>query len=131
MISEKHFDFDRFSRAMEIGAVDYVSSRYASNAHLQLMNPDSPPGELTELTGRAAIKAWREGLWVDYATHSVVKYLSEGDRLLFVEQRVHYEGMVAVASSTAELTDGLISAQFTTTVWDRGHTESSDAWPGH
>jgi len=64
---------------------------------------------------------------VDYASPCVLKYLSGGDRLTFVERRIHYEGMVAVASSTAELTNGLISSQLTTTVWDVGHQNSHDS----
>jgi hypothetical protein len=112
------FDLQEFGRALEERDVDYQASCYAPDAEIRIVHPDSPPSNPQSVHGIEAIHTWllqastRE-LGVR-ATHLV----DGGDRVAFTEHWHHHDRTTAVASSTAEIDDGLIVLRHTVLVWD-------------
>jgi hypothetical protein len=116
------FNLLDFAQALEEGDIDYQASCYAPDAEIRIIHPDSPPSNPQSVHGREAIHGWL--LQADTRELGVrVTYLVDGgDRVAFTEHWHHQDRTTAVASSTAEIDNGLITMRHTVLVWDHDVT---------
>jgi SnoaL-like protein len=112
------FDLHAFSRALEQHDINYQLAHYAPDADIRIVDPDNPPAAPRTLKGKQAIHAWM----VDSITHDlglhVTHLVDGGDRVAFTERSHYSDGTQALTTSTAELEQGLITAQHTILVWE-------------
>jgi hypothetical protein len=112
------FDLIAFVRALEQWDVGYQLSRYAPDAEVRIITPDSPPSAPQTLHGRAEIDAWLVHASTRDLGLEVTHLVDGGDQVAFTQRWHHDDGTSAVATSTAEIEDGLITRRQTILVWD-------------
>ena len=112
------FDLLEFGRALEERDIEYQASRYALDAEIRIVTPDNPPSAPQTMHGRAAIYAWLLHASTRDLGLRVIQLVDGGDRVAFSERWHHQDGTTAVASSIAEIDDGLITVRDTVLVWD-------------
>jgi hypothetical protein len=112
------FSLLNFSQAVEERDLDHQATQYAPEAEMLVIDPDNPPSAPQQLHGRPAIHAWllhtdprRLGL-------RVTDLVDGGDRVAFTERWHHQDGTTAVATSTVEIDDALITMRHTILIWD-------------
>jgi hypothetical protein len=113
------FDLLAFGHALEERDIAYQASQYAPGAEKLIVDPDNPPSAPQLVRGRADIQAWLQQASVWNRGLHVTHLIDGGDRVGFTERWHHQDGTTAVASSTAEIEDGLISMRHSVLVWDR------------
>ena len=109
------FNLDAFIRAVEQRDIDYQLARYAPDADIRIIDPNHPPATPRTLHGAQAIRAWLSNA----SSHDlrVTHLVDGGDRIAFTEHWHHDDGTDVVATSTAELQDGVITTQHTILAW--------------
>lgn len=112
------FNLLAFVQALEERDVAYQSARYAPDADVRIVDPDNPPSAPQRLHGRPAIHAWLLHASTRDLDLQVTHLVDGGDRVAFTERWHHQDGTAAVATSTAEIEDGLITMRHTIIVWD-------------
>jgi hypothetical protein len=116
------FDLNAFSQAREQRDIDYQLTRYAPDADIRIVDPNHPPAAPRTVLGASAIQAWLlEASARDLDLH-VTHLVDGGDRVAFTECWHHVDGTNVVATSTAELQDGLITTQHTILAWRQSGT---------
>lgn len=110
------FDLNAFSQAIEQCNINYQLARYAPDADIHIIDPDNPPASPQTLRGTRAIHAWLLDSSANELDPHVIHLADGGDRIAFTTQWRREDGTQALASSTAALQDGLISAQRTIVV---------------
>jgi hypothetical protein len=113
------FDLETFSQALVDGDLDYQISRYAADADIRIVDPDNPPASPLLVHGTTAI---RDLLWTSDANNldvEVTHKVDGGDRVAFAERWRRRDGVTVLATSAAELADGLITLQHTILAWHR------------
>jgi hypothetical protein len=113
------FDLNAFSRALEQRDVDYQLTRYAPDADIRIVDPNNPPGAPRTLRGAQAIQAWLLDASAREVDLHVTHLVDGGDRVAFTQCWQHEDGTEVVATSTAELQNGLITTQHTILAWHR------------
>jgi hypothetical protein len=111
------FDLETFSHALADRDLDYQLSRYAADADIRIVDPDNPPNDPHLVQGIAAVRRW---LWDSDAKQldlQVTHAVDGGDRVAFTERWYDRDGTAVLATSTAELADGLITVQHTILLW--------------
>jgi hypothetical protein len=111
------FDLNAFGQAMEQRDVDYQLTRYAPDADIRIVDPTHPPATPRTLRGASAIQAWLLDASAHHLDLHVTHLVDGGDRVAFTQRWHHADGTEAVATSTAELRDGLITTQHTILAW--------------
>ncbi len=109
-------------RAIEAGDVDHQLARYADDAQVQVreVDPDNnSPGPLLQLLGLSAIQAWIHAVGSKHTKPPIVTLVVAEDHLAFTERWRHRDGLNMLSTSSAELSDGLITFQHTNVSWDR------------
>jgi ketosteroid isomerase-like protein len=115
--SQAGFDLTGFGRAIERADLDYLTSAYADDAEVRVVDRDSPPLAPRVVRGRQAICDWLAETRPN-CTRRVV-HLSQGHgRISYTEEREHLDGSHETSASTAQLRGGLIRLQHTVVVWD-------------
>lgn len=112
------FDLLDFAQAAEEGETDDQASRYAPQAEMLIIDPDNPPSAPQVLHGRPAIHAWLRHTAPHRLGLRVTDLVDGGDRVAFTERWHHQDGTTAVATSTAEIEDALITTLHTVLVRD-------------
>ena len=105
-------------RAIETRDAYTLSSFYADNAVVHIIDCDNPPSKPRELKGRGAIIAYYDDVCSRAMTHSVECGLAEGDRLAFTQCCVYPDGARVFCAAMLELTSGKISKQTVVQAWD-------------
>jgi hypothetical protein len=95
-----------------------LSSFYASDAHVRVIDSNNPPSEPREIRGRAAITAFWDDICSRELTHRVDTSIAEGDRLAFTQACDYPDGTKVFGIATVELSDGLIAQQTVAQAWD-------------
>jgi hypothetical protein len=121
------FDLDGFSYALADRDLDYQISRYATNADIRVVDPDNPPASPLLLHGTADIRRWLWDSDADTRDVEVTHVVDGGDRVAFSGRWHQRDGTAVLATSAAELTDGLITLQHTILAW--GHDSAGIAVP--
>ena len=120
------FDLAAFGRAVEQGDIAYQWACYAPDADIRIVDPDSPPPAARTITGARAIWSWLDR--PDALGVEVTHLVDGGDRIAFTERWRERDETAFVATSTAELSDGLITTQHTILAWARTLLDPTDGW---
>jgi hypothetical protein len=120
------FDLAAFAGALEHHDVAYQLGCYAVDADIRVVDPDSPPPEARTVRGRQAIGSWLHGS--DAFGVEVTHLVDGGDRFAFTARWERRDGTAVVATSTAELSAGLIATQHTILAWSREPLGPVDGW---
>jgi hypothetical protein len=111
------FDLDAFTRALTDRDLDYQLSRYARDADIRVVDPDNPPAAPLLVHGSTAIRGWLSDSDADSLDLEVTHAIDGGDRVAFTGCWRRRDGVAVVATSAAELSDGLITLQHTILAW--------------
>jgi hypothetical protein len=106
------------NRAIETRDAHTLSSFYADNAVVRIIDCDNPPSKPRELKGRGAIIAYYDDVCSRAMTHDVECGLAEGNRLAFMQTCAYPDGPRVFCAAMIELTDGKISKQTVVQAWD-------------
>jgi hypothetical protein len=124
---EARFDLDAFTEAMERRDIDYQVANYASDADIRIVGPDNPPSAPRIVNGSEAIRDWLRASTAHTLDLLVTNLVDGGNRVAFTEQSRHEDGTDLVASSTADVAEGLINIQ--RTILARGTSGEEPALP--
>jgi SnoaL-like protein len=105
-------------RAIEARDAHTLSSFYADNAVVRIIDCDNPPSKPRELKGRGAIVAYYDDVCSRAMTHNVEAGLADGDRLAFTQTCAYPDGTRVFCAAMLELADGKISKQTVVQAWD-------------
>jgi len=105
-------------RAIETRDAHTLSSFYADNAVVRIIDCDNPPSKPRELKGRGAIIAYYDDVCSRAMTHKVETTIADGDRLAFTQACSYPDGAKVLCLSVLELKDGVIARQTAVQAWD-------------
>jgi hypothetical protein len=105
-------------RAIEARDALTLSSFYADNAVVRIIDCDNPPSKPRELKGRGAIIAYYDDVCSRAMTHNVETSLADGDRLAFTQACAYPDGTRVFCAAMIELVGGKISRQTVVQAWD-------------
>jgi ketosteroid isomerase-like protein len=120
------FDLAAYVAALERRDLVHQLACYAPDATVCVVDPDSPPPGARTIAGTPAIRAWLDGF--DAPGVEITHVVDGGDRVALTGRWRRRDGTAVVATSTAELRDGLITAQHTVLVWARPRVDPVDGW---
>jgi hypothetical protein len=104
--------------AIEARDAPTLSSFYADDAVLRIIDCNNPPSKPRELKGRGAIMAYYDDVCSRAMTHNVESGLADGDRLAFTQACAYPDGARVFCAAMLELADGKISKQTVVQAWD-------------
>jgi hypothetical protein len=116
----RHFDMMEFARAIDTRDTEYQIAVYADCAELEVIDRDNPPSAPQVLKGKNAIADWVRSCCQQNVAQHVVKTIDGADRIAYTVAQVQRDGSYELATSTAELRDGLVTEQQTILVRDPG-----------
>ena len=105
-------------RAIEARDAATLSSFYADDAVVRIIDCDNPPSRPRELKGRGAIVAYFDDVCSRAMTHSVECGLADGNRLAFTQACAYPDGARVFCAAMIEFAHGKISRQTVVQAWD-------------
>jgi hypothetical protein len=127
--SGRRFDLLEFGRAIDASDAETQIAAYADSAEVEVIDPDNPPSSPRVLKGKSAIADWVRSNCQRNLRQRVVRFIDGDDRIAYTVEHVQRDGSHAIASSTAELRDGLVTQQHTILVRDFGARRSHHSRP--
>jgi hypothetical protein len=118
------FDLTEFSRAIDASDAEAQIAAYADCAEVAVIDPDNPPSSPNVLKGKEAIADWVRTNCRNNVTQRVVRSIDGDDGIAYTVAQVQRDGSHEIATSTAELRDGLVTQQLTILVRDLGSGQS-------
>ena len=95
-----------------------LSSFYADDAIMRIIDRNNPPSKPQEIKGRAAIDTYWDDICGRAMTHRVDSIVTEGNRLSFSQACAYPNGSKVLCLSMLELRDGRIARQTAVQAWD-------------
>lgn len=95
-----------------------LSSFYADDALVRVIDRNNPPSKPREVRGRAAITSFWDDICSRAMTHRVDTGITEGDQLAFTQACAYPDGTKVYCISTVELKEGRIAKQTVVQAWD-------------
>ncbi|MCG7507944.1 nuclear transport factor 2 family protein [Mesorhizobium retamae] len=95
-----------------------LSSFYADDALVRVIDRNNPPSKPREIRGRAAISTFWDDICSRAMTHKVDTTIAEGDNLAFTQACAYPDGTKVFCAATLELKNGLIARQTVVQAWD-------------
>lgn len=95
-----------------------LSSFYADDARLRVIDRNNPPSKPREIRGRAAITTFWDDICSRAMTHRVETSIAEGDQLAFTQDCAYPDGTKVFCIATLKLRDGKIASQTVVQAWD-------------
>jgi len=95
-----------------------LSSFYADNAVLRIIDRDNPPSKPREIKGQAAIATFYDDVCSRAMTHKVEAGIADGDRVAFTQSCAYPDGVRVFCSAMLDLDRGKIVRQTTVQAWD-------------
>ena len=111
-------DIDTVRRAHEQRDADLLTSLYADDALVQVVDRNHPPSSPLELRGKQAIADFVRDICSRDMTHQVVDDVVGKDRLSFNVACQYASGELVLAASTCDLQNGKIVREVTIQAWD-------------
>lgn len=105
-------------RAIEGRDARLLSSFYADDAVLRVIDRNNPPSRPREIKGKAAITTFWDDICSRAMTHRVDEAVSEGDRLVFSQACAYPDGTKVFCLALCELKDRQIARQTVVQAWD-------------
>lgn len=118
MMNETAFDLVALRRSYEQHDATALSSLYADDAVVQIVDTTSPPSAPRRLEGKDAIRAYYEDVCARDMTHLVEDAFTDGDRLAFRVACQYGSGERVLTSETCQLRDGQIVQETLVQAWD-------------
>lgn len=95
-----------------------LSSFYADDALVRVIDRNNPPSKPREIRGSAAISTFWDDICSRAMTHKVDTTIAEGDNLAFTQACAYPDGTKVFCAATLELKNGLIARQTVVQAWD-------------
>ncbi|RWH78583.1 MAG: nuclear transport factor 2 family protein [Mesorhizobium sp.] len=95
-----------------------LSSFYADDALVRVIDRNNPPSKPREIRGREAISTFWDGICSRAMTHKVDTTIADGNNLAFTEACAYPDGTKVFCASMLELKDGQIARQTVVQAWD-------------
>jgi ketosteroid isomerase-like protein len=95
-----------------------LSSFYADDALVRVIDRNNPPSKPRDIRGRAAITTFWDDICSRAMTHKVELTVAEGDRLAFTQACAYPDGTRVFCMAALELRGGLIARQTVVQAWD-------------
>ena len=105
-------------RAIEARDANALSSFYADDAVMRIIDRNNPPSQPRELKGKAAIAAFHDDVCGRAMTHTIETGVSDGNQIAFTQRCAYPEGTKVYCSATIELQGGKIARQTVVQAWD-------------
>jgi ketosteroid isomerase-like protein len=95
-----------------------LSSFYADDALLRIVDRNNPPSKPREVKGRTAITTFWDDICSRAMTHRVETSIADGNRLAFSQACAYPDGMKVLCLALCELKGGKIARQTVVQAWD-------------
>jgi hypothetical protein len=95
-----------------------LTSFYADDAVMQIIDRDNPPSRPREIRGRDAISTYYDDVCGRAMTHRVEDGIAADNRLAFTQACTYPDGKQVLCSTTLQLADGRIVRQVAVQAWD-------------
>ncbi|TPL47746.1 nuclear transport factor 2 family protein [Mesorhizobium sp. B2-4-4] len=95
-----------------------LSSFYADDAVLRVVDRNNPPSNPREIRGRAAISTFWDDICSRAMTHKVDTTIADGDNLAFTQACAYPDGTKVFCAAMLELKGGRIARQTVVQAWD-------------
>jgi SnoaL-like domain len=105
-------------RAIESRDAAALSSFYADDASLQVIDRNNPPSKPRIVRGRPAIAAFFDDICSRAITHDVKSSVTDGNRLAFTQACAYPDGTRVLCMAMIELKAGKIAQQTMVQAWD-------------
>jgi hypothetical protein len=113
------FDLWAFGRAIESQDTDTQLAAYAVAAVLTVIDPDNPPSSPHVLVGKDAIGTWIRDSCEANTFQRTARMIDGVGQIAYTVEQLNRDGTHEIATSMADIGNGLITAQQTVLVWDR------------
>jgi ketosteroid isomerase-like protein len=108
----------RIKQAIESRDGPMLSSFYADDARLRIIDRNNPPSKPREIRGKAAITGYWDDICSRAITHKVEAGPAEGNRLAFTQDCAYPDGTRVFCIAVLDLKGGLIAGQTVVQAWD-------------
>lgn len=95
-----------------------LSSFYADDATLRIVDRNNPPSKPREVKGRLAITTFWDDICSRAMTHKVETSIENGKQLAFSQACAYPDGMKVLCLALCDLKDGKIARQTVVQAWD-------------
>ena len=95
-----------------------LSSFYADDALLHIVDRNNPPSKPREVKGKTAIGTFWDDICSRAMTHHVDASLAQGNRIAFSQACSYPDGMKVLCLSICDLKGGKIARQTVVQAWD-------------
>ena len=111
-------DFEALRRGIEGSDAGLLTSLYADDAEVRIVNRYTGPSSPRVLRGRGEISEHLRDVCGRAMTHKVENEIVGGDRVAFNEECEYPDGTKVLAAITLEVRDGKIARQTQVEAWD-------------
>jgi hypothetical protein len=108
----------RIKQAIESRDSPMLSSFYADDARVRIIDRNNPPSKPRDIRGKPAIAAYWDDICSRAITHKVDPGVAEGDRLAFTQDCAYPDGTRVFCIAVLDLEGGLIAKQTVVQAWD-------------
>lgn len=105
-------------QAIETRNGTMLTSFYADDALLRIVDRNNPPSRPREVRGKAAIGTFWDDICSRAMTHRVETSIADGNRLAFSQACAYPDGMQVLCLALCELKGGRIARQTVVQAWD-------------
>jgi SnoaL-like domain len=116
--STSAFDFESMRRAIEQLDAELLTSLYADNAQMHIVNRYSTPSSPRELHGKEEIAEHLKDVCGRAMTHRVENEVIGEDRVVFSEVCEYPDGTRVLAAMTLDVRNGKVVHQVNVEAWD-------------
>jgi len=109
---------DALKQAIESRDGRMLSSFYADDALLRIVDRNNPPSKPREVKGRTAITTFWDDICSRAMTHRVETSIADGNRIAFSQACAYPDGMKVLCLALCELKGGKIARQTVVQAWD-------------
>ncbi|CDX26274.1 conserved hypothetical protein [Mesorhizobium sp. ORS 3324] len=95
-----------------------LSSFYADDALVRVIDRNNPPSKPREIRGRAAINTFWDDICSRAMIHKVDTTIAEGNNLAFTQACAYPDGTKVFCAAMLELKNGRIARQTVVQAWD-------------
>jgi ketosteroid isomerase-like protein len=95
-----------------------LSSFYADDALLRVVDRNNPPSKPREVKGRAAITTFWDDICSRAMTHKVETSVASGNQIAFSQACAYPDGMKVLCLAICQLNGGKIARQTVVQAWD-------------
>ncbi len=114
----KTVNCDALKQAIENRDGRMLTSFYADDAQLRIVDSNNPPSKPREVQGRAAIGAFWDDICSRAMTHKVDSSVASGNRVAFTQACTYPDGVKVLCLAMCELKGGKIARQTVVQAWD-------------